>query len=251
MVTTDRRVGGAVYRPMVIDLETLTEFADFAKRALDSIQIEDVEPSIIRYSLMNIDSHAPTRLLELSELQELSFTDRNRLAVVVTRAQAHFQMLVGPKTYPHTSVNVPYDAKVEAAIRTHVLTILDREGQPRMRWQRFTPAVLVLAGAVAAGLWIWLIATTALSLPAIILGWLVLACFIAAIGSRVRKLPTAANWNPVGHRIRAESRSKTYARRADEKATIKVSFLTALITAPITLTLGFLISYATDSFGLG
>lgn len=255
-IVWDMRITDLVYgpryrhgsiRPTTVDMDTVRDITTMAKKRFDDLHI-DGPPAEVTYQVGGIPHFDEGSRVPEADLDQLSSHDRNTLviSVVRTHAEMHLSFLVTAYSALSSRVGVEGLEWVGDDLRAKIQEKILNDGVPIWRPHLLLNVLPLVVGGIFVALWLWLSLSTELPLPAILLGWLITVCAVAAAfwaSARLRKLGLM---KVVRHRIRDESRSKTYARRADEKRDAKVLIMTAIVALPS----GFFLAILTNAFGL-
>lgn len=238
-------------RPTLIDMDTVRELAAKAVLSIDAVELPNNAPGIPTYQ-KRVDPATGIggEPVASDDLDSLSAHDRNTLVLTIDRGPARatvsFVANVRSSILAHSDGDPEFGARLETELEDIILD----NGKPL--WQPHLFAhLLPLGGAgVFVALWIWLLTTPAIPLPAVVLGWIVVVGVVIEAVRWSRRILEDARSQTVTHRIRTETRAETYARRVDAKTNLRVALWTAGVTALLALPGGFLLAVLTDAFGL-
>lgn len=218
-------------RSLTLDMESLIECAVILDRRVGPARFVVDDPQ----GELNVDR---------GDLAGLAQAARKTLRIVVDIREEVFSTAGTVTFYANQAPGIFFPENY-AFLRHQIAThFLDR-GTPRVAWLRLARYLTFLPFLGLLAAWIVSVASTEIPAPVAVFGWLIVASsFVLGIVG-FRRLHLLRNRYP-GHRIRQESRAATAARRADEKKNLKV----ALITAPITLAVGFVLAVALGLIGL-
>lgn len=187
-------------------------------------------------------STGQSRVIPPSELPALGPHDRARMTLTK-------QLIVDGYANPMINVSfyrgqTPTVSGPPAAQEVALKHLLER-GRPRVNWYIVAGALPLVVVFGLAGLWVWVALTAHLTVAGQVLGAAVTLVVVAGGLRRYRARDTSTTRAP-GHLIPLESRARTAERRADGRRDLRV----ILLSSPVTLLAGFLLSALTNAFGL-
>ena len=217
-------------RPSVIDIETVVDVANL-------LDLEAPSASPATFHIWGPGSML--RTVDPQDLPGLTAADRSRLAV---------KKLLPVDRAAVQSAEVLFVRDVEAivdlpsgyeSLRDRIGVYVAEAGRPRFDGRALLVLSPVLFALAFVGAWIWTEASVPLPASVHYLGWLGTAAVLAMSAWAVFGLRRFRE-RPRGHFVRNESRTATFARRADARANVRVAFLSVLITVVIGALAGLL-----------
>ena len=238
-------------RPTTVDIDTVRDLAALAKLRLDQLDYPTNGPAEISYIKLGIPGSGQEVQVADGALDGLSSHDRNNLTIRIDRSLAVVMMSFTPMSGSQPIfVSIEGDQQRASNLRSELEDVILDNGEPIWRPYLLKYLLPVVGVTAVIGLWVWLLATTQLPIPGLILGWIAAGALAVIAVRSSSQIRTQTQQRAIPHRIRDESRATTFARRANEKRDAKVIVWTALITGALAVPGGFILAVLTNAFGL-